>query len=118
MIQIQNALGILSSQVPTGNLLWVDAVNGVDALASRGRLTIPFKTLAAAKTAAAEGDTIMVLPGQYNETANLLRNGVNWHFFAGASVNNSTGTILTLALGAPSQAASEATERSTRKAAC
>lgn len=88
MLQIQNALGILSSQVPTGNLLWVDQINGVDALATRGRLTIPFKTLTAAKEAAKPGDTIMVLPGTYNEN-NLLKNGVNWHFFAGAVVTAS-----------------------------
>jgi len=65
--QILNAQGILSSDVPTGNLLWVDAVNGINALAMRGRMTIPFKTLTAAKDAAVSGDTIMVLPGTYNE---------------------------------------------------
>lgn len=85
MLQIQNALGILSSQVPTGNLVWVDQINGVDALATRGRLTIPFKTLTAAKTAAKTGDTIMVLPGTYGD-GNLLKDGVNWHFFPGANV--------------------------------
>ena len=93
--RILNAQGILSSDVPTGNLLWVDAVNGIDALAMRGRMTIPFKTLTAAKNAARSGnpsatppipnDTIIVLPGYYDEK-NLLKNGVNWHILPGASV--------------------------------
>jgi hypothetical protein len=83
--RILNAQGILSSEVPTGNLLWVDAVNGIDALAMRGRMTIPFKTLAAAKSAAQSGDTIIVLPGTYNDS-DLAKHGVNWHFLNGATV--------------------------------
>lgn len=90
-MKIINPLGIVSSEVPTGNLLWVDQVNGVDALATRGRMTIPFKTLTKAKEAAQSGDTIMVLPGTYNET-NLLRNGVNLHFFAGAVLDCNTAS--------------------------
>jgi len=85
MIRIKNAAGILSTDVPTGRVLWVDQLNGVDKLAMRGRLTIPFKTLTGAKDAASSGDTIMVLPGTYDEK-NLLKDGVNWHFFRGANV--------------------------------
>ncbi len=91
-MKIRNALGILSSDLPTGNLLWVDAVNGVDGAAVRGRQTIPFRTLTAAKQAALSGDTIMVLPGVYNEK-NLLKNGVNWHFFNGARVIYSDSAV-------------------------
>ena len=94
-MKIQNALGILSSEVPIGNLLWVDAVNGVDALAQRGRMTIPFRTLTAAKNAAVTAatstdprDTIVVLPGVYNER-DLLKHRVNWHFMNGARVEYS-----------------------------
>jgi hypothetical protein len=76
------------ADIPTGNLLWVDQINGNDDLAVRGRMTVPFKTLTKAKTAAASGDTIMVLPGTYNEN-NLLKNGVNWHFLSGAIVSYS-----------------------------
>lgn len=76
------------TEVPTGNLLWVDAVNGNNDLAVRGRMTVPFKTLTKAKTAAISGDTIMVLPGTYDEK-NLLKNGVNWHFLPGAKVHYS-----------------------------
>ena len=39
-------------QVKTGNMLWVDAVNGDDATGIRGRLQSPYRTLAAAKNAA------------------------------------------------------------------
>ena len=37
-------------EVPTDNLLWVDPVNGNDALGTRGNMTMPFKTLVAATT--------------------------------------------------------------------
>lgn len=76
------------ASVPTGSLLWVDAVNGNDTTALRGDAGFPFLTLTAAKDAAAYGDTIIVLPGTYNER-NLLKTGVNWHFIAGAKVVNS-----------------------------
>lgn len=72
--------------IPTGNLLWVDAVNGNDSLAVRGRMSVAFKTLTAAKNAALAGDTIMVLPGTYNENK-LLKHLVNWHFLPGAIVS-------------------------------
>ena len=82
-------LGLEVAQiVKTGNLLWVDAVNGNDATGQRGRLQLPFLTLGAAKTAAVSGDTIVVLPGTYSEK-NLAKNGVNWHFYNGAVVSYS-----------------------------
>ncbi len=46
--------------VLTGNLVWVDAVNGSDATDQRGRLRKPFRTLTAAKNAGQIGDTITV----------------------------------------------------------
>lgn len=70
---------------PVGKLVYVDATNGSDTKGGRGKGTA-FKTLTAAKTAATSGDTIIVLPGTYTEN-NLLKNGVNWHFLAGAIVN-------------------------------
>lgn len=76
------------ADIPSGNLVWVDPVNGNDDLAVRGRMTVPFKTLTKAKTAAVSGDTIIVLPGTYNEN-NLLKNGVNWYFMPGAKVSYS-----------------------------
>ncbi len=85
-MKILNTLGIASSDVPLGNIVWVDTVNGVDGLAVRGRLTIPFRTLAAAQGAAIAGDTVMVLPGTYL-AENLGKHGCNWHFMPGAIVN-------------------------------
>lgn len=87
--------------IPTGNLLSVDQVNGNDVLAVRGRMTVPFKTLGAAKQAAQAGDTIMVLPGTYDEN-NLLKNGVNWHFLPGAKViyQGGDGAIFDVSSGA------------------
>src|SRR6478735_5887078 len=67
----------------TGNMVWVDQIYGSDVTGQRGKLQYAFQTLSAAKTAALSGDTIMVLPGTYNEK-NLAKNGVNWHFFTGA----------------------------------
>jgi hypothetical protein len=68
-----------------GKLLWVDAARGDDATAQRGRRELPFKTCGLAKTLAQAGDTIIVLPGVYNEN-DLAKNGVNWHFENGASI--------------------------------
>jgi len=79
--------------IPTGNLLWVDAVNGNDSLAVRGRLSVPFKTLTAAKNAAQIGDTIVVLPGTYTDQ-NLAKTGVNWHFLCGALVQSPSTTSI------------------------
>lgn len=66
------------------NCLFV-AKNGNDATALTERLDKPFLTLTAAKAAAVSGDTIFVYPGTYAES-NLLKNGVNWHFYDGAIV--------------------------------
>lgn len=52
--------------------------------------TTYYSTLAAAKAAASSGDCIEVSPGTYNEV-NLLKNGVNWFFHAGAIVSASSG---------------------------
>jgi azurin len=59
-----------------GNTLTVDAVNGNDVTASRGRTS--FRTIEAANAAAQSGDTIWVLPGTYNLTAGItLTDGVS-----------------------------------------
>ncbi len=50
-----------------------------------GGSTRGFATLLAAKSAAQTGDTIVVAAGTYNER-NLLKDGVHWHFMAGAIV--------------------------------
>lgn len=71
---------------PAGNTLWVDAVYGDDSRASREDGGRPFATLTAAKNAAQAGDLVVVRPGTYDEN-DLLKDGVNWHFAAGAAVD-------------------------------
>lgn len=80
--------GATDMPVFVGNMLFVSAAYGNDATALRGRPDLPFATLTAAKniSSAATGDTIVVWPGTYNET-NLLKNGVNWYFHVGATIN-------------------------------
>ena len=69
-----------------GKTLVVDSVNGSDSTGARGRSALPFLTLSAAKAAANSGDTVRVLPGAYTTTTSLAKDGVNWHFEAGATV--------------------------------
>jgi len=89
VFNVVSAGGSGLSSLPTGNLLWVDKVNGSDATGVRGRLDKPFASLGMAKTNAVAGDTIMVLPGIYNEHS-LHKKAINWHFFNGARYTNST----------------------------
>jgi hypothetical protein len=82
-------LAVGSAPVPAGNLVYVDAINGNDGTGAAGDISTPFLTLAAAQGAAILGDTIMVLPGAYTSTQ-LGKDGVNWYFMPGATVNFST----------------------------
>ena len=75
------------TNVPSGRIVWVDQVNGNDSTGRRGAVMFPFLTLTAAKNAATAGDTVWTLPGDYLGT-NLLKNGVNYNFSAGAVVTN------------------------------
>jgi hypothetical protein len=70
---------------------------GSDASGARNNYGLPFATITAAKAAAVAGDTIYVLPGVYQEN-NLLKPGVNYHFWTGASLAY-TNTGVTLATG-------------------
>lgn len=85
---------IIPGIAPTGNLLWVDTVNGNDSLAVRGRLSGAFKTVAKAKDAAQSGDTIMVMPGLHSTDQNLAKNNVNWHLLEGATIAASTSASI------------------------
>ena len=78
-----NASGGISGSIITTNELWVDK-GGSDANA--GTLAAPFLTLAAAKAAASSGTLVHVNAGAYTVTDSILKNGVNWHFEAGATV--------------------------------
>ena len=70
------------------------ATNGNNATAEAESLSQPFADPRAAKAVAAAGDTIYVFAGTYR-TNNLLKNGVNWHFYPGSRVEytdtNGTG---------------------------
>ena len=79
-------LEVISAPVLTGNVLYVDDVNGNDGTAVSGDLNKPYLTLLAAQTAASIGDTIVVYPGTYT-TGALGKNRVNWYFFPGAQVS-------------------------------
>jgi hypothetical protein len=57
------------TSVKTGNTLWVDAINGNDSTAIRGRLDKPFLTIGAAQTAATAEDTVKVWAGSYTADA-------------------------------------------------
>ena len=65
------------------NVLFV-AKNGSDSTGS-GSYLAPFLTLTNAKQQAIAGQTIHVMPGLYTNQNNLAKNGVNWHYEAGAT---------------------------------
>jgi len=79
-------VGSGSGAIPTGNLVWVDAVNGDDATGERGRQDLPFATIAAAITASVSGDAVSVLPGNYPEFELSPKDGTALVMDAGASV--------------------------------
>ena len=71
----------------TGNLTYVDAVNGDDGTGTLGDFTKPYLTPLAAFTAATTGYTIVVRPGIYllgASEGNMLKDSVNWYFMPGA----------------------------------
>lgn len=77
----------------TGHIIWVDDTYGVDASAAEYRSDRPCKTLATARTLAAAGDTIVVLPGAYTCLISLLKNSVDWHFMTGTAVTFASNTL-------------------------
>ena len=71
---------------PIGKMLFVDAGRGDNGTALPYRSDKPYLTCTAAKAVAVSGDTIVVRAGTYTNDYNLLKNGVNWHFMAGAII--------------------------------
>ena len=63
----------------TGNVVYVDAVNGDDTTGASGNHDLPFLTIAAALAAASSGDTVMVYPGTYDESGLTIPTGVTLH---------------------------------------
>jgi len=84
---------IPASPIPTGNIVWVDIINGNNGTAIVGRQDKPFATPAAAKTAATSGSLIHVLPGTYNITTSLAKTGVNWYLEPGVIFENVTNGL-------------------------
>lgn len=78
-------VGPVVRAVKTGNVLWVDAINGNNTTAKVDRADKPYLTLTAAQAAASSGDTISVRPGTYTDSA-LGKTGVNWYFMAGSKI--------------------------------
>jgi hypothetical protein len=90
-----------SSSLLTGNVIWVDAINGNDSTGVLGNHSKPFLTLEAARTAATSGDLIYVLPGAYTVTTTatngIAKDGVNYYFEMGAVVTKTNaGDIFNL----------------------
>jgi Protein of unknown function (DUF1565) len=67
----------VSTTTKTGNVLWVDAVNGNNTTALPGRLDLPYLTITAALAAATAGATILVLPGTYTDATLTMVAGVS-----------------------------------------
>lgn len=68
----------------TDNVLYVSTSGTYSGI--RGRIDKPFHTCVAAKNAASAGDLVIVHSGTYSEP-NLLKNGVNWYFESGSTVD-------------------------------
>jgi len=81
------------SSILTGNVTYVDAVNGNDGTATLGDFTKPFLTVGAAITAATAGYTIVVRPGVYSNETNLLKDSVDWYFMPNTKVSQSITAI-------------------------
>ena len=60
----------------TGNVIWVDAVNGNDASGTSGDPLHPFLTVGAALAVAVSGDEVAIYPGTYVESGLTLPGGV------------------------------------------
>jgi len=90
------ALGDSMSHVPkyTGNILYVDGVNGNDANSGH-EPGIAKKTIGAAITAASAGDRIVVKASIYNEAINLNKDSLELVCEHGTFLTNTTpGTVL------------------------
>ena len=73
----------------TGNLLYVDNVNGDNGTGTPGDFSLPYETITAAFTAASSGDTVVIRPASYTESF-TLKNGVKIFAFPGVLID---GTI-------------------------
>lgn len=77
-----------------GNTLFVDGTNGDNTSAKRGRSDKPYRTIQAAVTAAASGDTIQVRSGSYAETVTLGNSNIAFDPGAGFVFTSGNGSLL------------------------
>lgn len=84
--ELVSAASIL--QINSPNISWVNT-SGNNTLARRGVMNAPFATPEAALVASTAGDTIVVLPGIYNITSSLLKNGITWLLYPGVVFSHS-----------------------------
>lgn len=77
------------TSLPTENVVWV-MKNGDDATGQRNRMDLPFLTITAGVAAAKAGDTVVVLPGTYNEGSILVDKPIIINLW-GARVVGSSG---------------------------
>lgn len=75
----------------TGNLVYVDAVNGDDGTGQRGVLGKAFETPEAAEAAATTADTIVVYPGSHTIATALGTKNCKWRLMPGAQFIDGTG---------------------------
>ncbi len=97
-----NPLTVTGSSILTGNVAYVDIVNGDDMTGAVGNAGLPYATPLAAQSDAPAGTTIVVLPGAYTSVDPLGKDGVNWYFMPGASLAF-TGVGWTLPVTGPTQ---------------
>lgn len=85
-----------SNSLTTNNIIYV-AKNGNDTTGTVNRLDLPYLTVLAAAAAASAGTTIVVFPGEYLETANIvLETGVSYVFLGkGRMQRTTTGYLFT-----------------------
>lgn len=95
--------GQISAQsvVNTGNILWVDIINGNNGTALPDRLDKPYADPWAALVAASSDDVVMIMPGSYTlsgaSNPNLIKSGVSIQALGRVQIiNNTTSTTATL----------------------
>lgn len=90
-----NAIGAPITNLLWGRTLFVDSINGVDALAIRGDAAKPWLRVESAASNAVAGDLIYVRPGTYNITTNTIKLAHGVHMRGaggGATVITSTNS--------------------------
>ena len=86
-VTASHALNAVASATNFTQSLFVTP-NGNDGTAAVGDMLNPFHTILAATASSNIGDTIIIYPGTYpSESANIIKDGVNYYFYPGAIVH-------------------------------